>query len=303
VARGTVARWVSLHRKSGKRALAPRRRGRPPEPRLKGHQAATIKRLVVDRCPDQMRLPFALWTREAVAALIKRKFGLSLSVWTVGRYLRRWGFSPQKPAKRAFERDPEQVERWLKEEYPGIRAAAKREKAEILWGDEIGVRSDHQAGTTWGKRGATPVVAAPGKRFGCNMISAISNRGSLKFRVFRGRFSAPVFVDFLRRLIRSTKRKVFLIADRHPAHRARRVTRWLADHEAKIKLFFLPPYSPDLNPDEFLNNDVKTNGVARSRPRNDQSLMKGVRSYLWGRQRRRALVRRYFQAPSVQYAA
>lgn len=303
VARGTINRWVGTYRRKGKRALASKRRGRPAEPLLKGLQAATIKRLVVGRCPDQLQFPFALWTRRAVADLIEQRFGLRLSLATVGKYLRGWGLSPQKPVKRAFERDPKAVAHWLQVEYPAIKKAARLADAEIFWGDEAGVRSDHHAGRTWGKRGKTPVVPTSGKRFGCNMISAITNRGSLVFRVFHGRFNAGVFIDFLRRLIRTADRKVFLIVDRHSAHRARRVTAWLQQHSDELELFFLPSYSPDLNPDEYLNNDVKTGGLGRLRPRDKDDLVAMLRAHLHRRRRQPDVIRRLFQAEPARYAA
>ena len=260
-------------------------------------------RLITDRCPDQVKLPFVLWTREAVRDLIARRCGVRLSVWTVGRYLRRWGFTPQKPLRRAYERDPDAVRRWLKKAYPAIQAWARREQATIFWGDETGMRSDHQAGRSWGRRGRTPVVPGTGKRFRCNLISAITNRGKLAFMVFGRTFTAAVFVAFLRRLLRHTERKVFLIVDEHPVHGAAAVARWVERHHPRLRLFFLPGYSPDLNPDELLNQDVKTNAVGRQRPRDKGELMGNVRRYLWSTQRRPAKVRRYFHHPSVRYAA
>ena len=179
----------------------------------------------------------------------------------------------------------------------------KREKGIVYWGDEMGMRSDHQTGTTYGRRGKTPVIAATGQRFGCSMISAITNRGQLNFMVFKKRFSAQVFIDFLRRLIRQAKRKVFLILDRHPVHRSRKAKDWLRKHAQSISLFFLPGYSPELNPDEMLNQDVKGNAVGRRRPGNQKEMLAVVRGYLPGRQRRPHLVRRYFEEEHVRYAA
>src|SRR3989442_4563977 len=239
VARGTVSRWRGLVERVGRRALKARRRGRPPVTRLAPHQAATTVRHIISGCPDKLNLPFALWTREAVQDLLSRKFDLQVSVWTVGRYLRAWGLTPQKPVRRAYEQNPAAVRRWLKKEYPAIRAQAKREKAEIHWGDEMGLRSDHQAGRSYGRRGQTPVVPGTGQRFRCNLISAITNRGRLAFMVFHQRFTAPVFLNFLRRLLRLIPGKVFLILDRHPVHKSAPVSRWLAKHAARIQLFWL----------------------------------------------------------------
>src|SRR5271154_1865544 len=269
VARGTVSRWMGLVESSGRRALKARRRGRPPVSRLAPHQAGTTVRYIVGGCPDQLRLPFALWTREAVQALLSRKFDLEVSVWTVGRYLRAWGLTPQKPVRRAYEQNPAAVRQWLKGEYPAIRESARQDQAQIHWLDEMGLRSDHQAGRSYGRRGQTPVVLGTGQRFRCNMISSITNRGRLAFMIFRQRFTAPVFLNFLGRLLRLTRksrRKIFLIVDGHPVHKSRAVQRWLAEHAEQIRIFCLPSYSPELNPDELLNQDVKTNALGRVRP-------------------------------------
>jgi transposase len=303
VARGTVNRWVQAYEHGGTRALKARRRGRPPQPRLAAHQAATTVRMIVSRCPDQLRLPFALWTREAVQHLLARRFQVRVSVWTVGRYLRDWGLTPQKPVRRAYEQDPEAVERWRAEQYPAIRAQARQDKAQIYWCDEMGLRSDHQAGRSYGRRGQTPVIPGTGQRFRCNMVSAITNRGRLAFMVFRERFTARVFLNFLRRLRRLAQHRVYLIADRHPVHKARPVSAWLRKPAAQVRLFWLPSYSPELNPDELLNQDVKTNALGRRRPRDDRELIGNVRSYLRITQGHPPAVRRYFLGRHVQYAA
>jgi transposase len=306
VARGTVSRWMGLVESAGRGALKARRRGRPPVSRLAPHQAATAVRHILSGCPDQLSLPFALWTREAVQELLSRKFALQVSVWTVGRYLRAWGLTPQKPVRRAYEQNPAAVRRWLEQEYPAIRAQARQFKAQIHWLDEMGLRSDHQAGRSWGRRGQTPVVLGSGQRFRCNMISAITNRGRLAFMIFRQRFTARVFLNFLGRLLRlmrKSRRKVFLIVDGHPVHKSRSVGRWLAEHREQIRIFCLPSYSPELNPDELLNQDVKTNALGRVRPVNVQEMMDNVRSYLRITQARPKLVKNYFRERHVQYAA
>jgi len=303
VSRRSVNAWHQRWRHGGFRALTSRPRGRPSAIRLAPHQAATVVRLITDHCPDQIKLPFALWTREAVRDLIAQRWGIRLSVWTVGRYLRRWGFSPQKPLRRAYEQNPAAVRQWLTKEYPAIRAQAQQEGATIFWGDETGMRSDHQAGRSWGRRGRTPVIPGTGQRFRCNMISAITNRGKLAFMVFEGRFTAAVFAGFLRRLVRHAGRKVFFIVDGHPVHVAAYVERWVKRHRRQIRLFFLPGYSPELNPDELLNQDVKTNAVGRKRPRDKEELMGNVRRFLWSTQRRPQKVRNYFRHPNVRYAA
>lgn len=303
VSRVAVNQWLQRWREGGAEALKARRRGRPPETQLNSRQTETTIRLIVGRCPDQLRLPFALWTREAVQQLLEKKFGVELSVWTVGRYLKRWGLTPQKPLHRAFEQDPEAVRRWLQEEYPDIRRRGKREGAEIHWGDETGLRSDHYAGRSYGLRGQTPVIPGTGQRFGCNMTSTITNRGRLSFMVFRGTFRVRTQLKFLRRLLRQVNGKIFWIVDRHPVHRAAAVTRWLEEHRDRIERFYLPAYSPQLNPDELLNQDVKTNALGRRRARDEKDLVANVRGYLRSTQRQPHIVRSYFREKNVRYAA
>lgn len=304
VSRRAVNAWARTAKRKGIEALKAKPRGRPAgDGALSAAQAARIARLIRDRRPDQLKLSFYLWTRAAVAELIEHQYKRRVSVWTVGRYLAAWGFTPQKPVRRAFERNPEAVKRWLKAEYPAILARAKREKAEIYWGDEMGLRSDHAAGRSFSPRGETPVIPGTGQRFSCNMISVITNKGRLFFMVFKNGFTTRVFLEFLRRLERQIPRALYLIVDGHPVHRARQVSAWLKEEGRKIRLFFLPGYSPELNPDELLNQDVKTNALGRRRPRDQAQLIRHVRGYLRGRQRQPRVVRNYFKEEHVRYAA
>lgn len=304
VTRQAVGKWLRAYRKGGEAALAVKKRGPKGErAKLKGWQAAKVCALIRDRHPDQLKLPFFLWTSEAVRRLIRRRFGVALSGRSVRRYLRRWGFTPQKPRRVAYERDPEAVRRWLEEDYPAIRKRARHEKAGIYWGDEMGVRSDHQAGRSYAPKGQTPTTGGTGQRFGMNVVSAITNRGRLAFMVFKARFSARVFLRFVRRLVKESRRKVFLIVDGHPVHRSRKVREWMEENATRIEMFFLPGYSPELNPDEMLNQDVKSNAVGTRRPRNRLQMTRTVRGYLNRRRRDPNLVKRYFHEDSVRYAA
>jgi len=303
VARSSINNWMAAYRAEGAKGLRRQKRGPKGGTSLEPWQAAQTVRAITGRCPDQLKLPFALWTREAVVELMARKFGVEVSVWTAGRYLKRWGLTPQKPLRRAFEQDPEAVRRWLEDEYPGIRKAAKREGAEIHWGDEMGLRSDHQTGTSYGRKGQTPVIPGTGQRFKLNMISTVTNRGSLRFMVFKNEFNAKVFIKFLRRLLRTVPGKIYLIVDRHTAHKAAKTKRWLEAHADRIRMFLLPGYSPQLNPDEFLNNDVKSNGLGRRRPASREEMAADLHGYLRSTQRQPTVVRSFFRAPSVRYAA
>lgn len=299
-----VSNWVRLDRKGGLRALTLKRRGR----RIGGgllneKQAARIRALIVGQMPDQMKLPFYLWTRAAVAALIRRTYGLAVSLVTVGRYLKAWGMSPQKPMRRAYERQDAAITRWLSQEYPALVRQAKCERAALYWGDEMGLRSDHVTGRSYAPVRQTPITRATGQRFACNMISAITNKGALAFMVFQERFRAPVFVHFLTRLLKSVRRRIYLIVDGHPVHRAAVVTGFVARHATRLRLIHLPGYCPELNPDELLNQDVKTHGLGTSRPTNRTELIKKVRGHLHRRQKQPLVIKNFFQEQHVRYAA
>jgi transposase len=303
ISRQSISKWLKVYHAHGSKALKTKRQGRPTGGCLKPWQAAQTVKAIKDRHPDQVKLPFYLWTREAVCQLIERRFGIKLSVWTMGRYLKRWGFSPQKPIRRAYEQDDKAVQQWLKEKYPAIRQQAKHEKAIIYWGDEMGLRSDDNVGRSYGKRGKTPVIAGTGQRFGCNMISAITNKGQLNFMIFKGSFNSLVFLSYLKRLTKQAQQKVFLIIDRHPVHRASKAKNWIENNGDKIIIFFLPSYSPELNPDELLNQDTKSNASGRRRPHNQHEMIKDVRSFLFSRQKQPQIIINYFKEQHVNYAA
>jgi transposase len=301
-----VNRWIKRYREGGWDGLSERRRGRRA-----GEQAALSERqqqevitLVRETTPDQLGLPGFLWTRDAVAELIAQRYGVWLTPTTAGRYLRGWGFSPQKPQHRALEQNPVAVARWLEGEFPAIRAQARQEGGVVLWLDEMGVRADQAAGRSWAPVGQTPVIKRTGKRFRVNMLSAISNAGMLRFRLFTGSFNGPVFIDFLRRLLRDCGgRRVHLIVDGHPVHRAKLVSAWVERHSAQIQLHFLPGYSPELNPVELLNHDVKANAAGRRRPRSAGELRNELQGYLRRRQRQPEVLVRFFDYPTTRYAA
>lgn len=299
-----VSKWMRLDREGGLRALKLKHRGRRPgEGRLSAKRASRIRALIIGKMPDQLKLPFYLWTRAAVASLIAREYGIEVSLVTVGRYLKAWGMSPQRPVRRAYERNAAAIAHWLKQEYPTIARQAKREKAAIYWGDEMGLRSDHVTGTSFAPAGQTPVVRATGQRFGCNMISAITNKGAMAFMVFQGKFKAPVFVAFLQRLLKQVDGKIYLIVDGHPVHRSGAAKRFVAQHPSRLRLIRMPGYCPELNPDELLNQDVKTNGLGKSRPANRTELLAIVRSHLHRRQKQPQIIRNLFREEHVRYAA
>lgn len=301
VSRQAVYTWIKKYSESGKNGLKIHKRGRPKGTQLQPWQSAQIVNLIKNYCPDELSMPFFLWTRESVGLLIFEKFKIKLSRWTVGRYLANWGFSPQKPARRATEQDPKAIERWLKFEYPAIQKLARKEKATIHWGDEMGLRSDHNVGRTYGIKGETPVVKRTGNRFSCNMISSITNLGKLQFMVFDENFTSDVFLKFLKRCIQQADRKVFLIVDNHRAHKSEKVNKWLTKNEEHIRLYYLPSYCPELNPDEFLNQDVKSH-IGKQRVHTKAQMLKNLDKHLRMRQKQPYVIQNFVKGCHPMYA-
>jgi transposase len=298
----TVNKIWNKYKAAGKRGLYSRKRGVKQGKKITGQQAAEVRRLIKDKLPDQLKLSFGLWTREAVQQLIFERYGIELSRWQVGRYLKSWGYTPQKPIRKAFEQKPEQVKQWLEKEYPAIKKRAAKEKGVIYFGDETGMRSDHQAGKSYAPKGQTPVIKTTGQRFSLNMISAISNKGHLQFMIIE-RFNSDVFIDFLKRMIKYSREKVFFITDGHPAHKTKKLNAWLKENEERIEVFFIPPYSPELNAQEYLNQDVKTNITGKKRPVNKAAMHANVEEFMTGRKKNKKQVQKYFHQPHVKYAA
>jgi transposase len=298
--RTTIYRWLRLARRGGEPALRARKAtGRPQ--RLSGRQQAAVARWITGKDPRQYGFAFALWTRQVVAELIAQRFGVRLSRTAVGRLLAALKITPQKPLRRAYERDPEAIERWMREEYPAIRRRARRRGADVFFLDEVGVRSDSALGRTWGKKGHTPVVATSGQRQAVNAISAVTARGAFWSDVYTDRLNAGRFVALLKKFLRRRRRRVMLILDRHPAHVAKLVAKFVQAQRGRLELYFLPGYAPDLNPDEFVWQHLKTNGVAKQPLRRNESLHKRVVADLAAIGRKPRLVRSFFDAPSVAY--
>ncbi len=305
VHKNTVYRWLKGWRVAGTAALKAKKRGRRYEAQrlLDAEQADAVQRLMTENCPDQLGLPFALWGREAVRDLVRARFGITLALRTVSDYLHRWAFTPQRPIKRARERQDAVVQAWLAEHYPKIAARAKTEGAVIHWGDETGISNQAVYGRSFAPKGQTPVLRRPATRRTLSMISAVTNRGTLRFMLYEGALNAALFLAFLQRLVRSATSKVFLIVDNLKVHKAGKVQAWVAAHRERIALFFLPAYAPEHNPDEFLHSDLKQSLGRRPAAKDRAGLESRLRGYLRRLQRQPERVRAFFRAPTTCYAA
>ena len=298
--RTVIYHWLAMYREGGLEALRAKPiSGRPSK--MTGRQLEWVYKIVTSKNPLQLRFEFALWTRSMVRELIREKFSVRLSDVSVGRMLHKLGLSPQRPLRRAYERDPEWVDSWRDKEFPRIQRLAKKEGATLYFSDEAGVRSDFHAGTTWAPKGQTPVVPATGQRFGLNLISAISPRGEFRFMTVEGRMNAQKFIEFLKRLLHNASRPVFLIVDRHPAHRAKKVFTFVKSTKGRLRIFFLPPYAPDLNPDEHVWNHLKNHGVGKRAIRTREQFRQVVLSHMRSLQRLPDVIRGFFRDPNLRY--
>jgi transposase len=305
VQRQTVNIWLQRYRARGDDGMLDGRRVSPRRGKglLTAAEAGQVQGWVRDRTPDQLKLPFALWTSRAVRDLIALRFGKLLGLSTVQLYLQRWGMTPQKPLARARERQPAAVAAWLAQHYPAIAKRAKAGGAAIYWGDETGISNQDQIGRSYAPRGQTPVVVRTTKRVTQSMISAVSNRGLMRFMFYEGALDADRFIAFLRRLSKDAGQKVFLIVDNLKVHHARKVTTWVAAHAHEIELCYLPAYAPDHNPDEYLNNDLKQKLRQQPQPATKDELLKNTRAVLRAIQRSPRRIQAYFTPPAVRYAA
>jgi transposase len=293
------------YKKQGPESLVKGQRGRRhgAQRDLTPEQEAEIKKLLIDKTPNQLKLSFALWTREAVRLLIQQRFDYEMPIRTVGEYLKRWGFTPQKPIKWAKEQSSPAVARWLLTEYPAIAARARQEKGEIHWGDETGLQTGANVEKGYSPKGKTPVVRQTAKRERINMISSITNQGQVRFMFYRDNMNSTRLIEFMRRLTKDAGRKVFLILDNLKVHHGKVVMDWLEENKEKIEVFYLPSYSPELNPDEYLNNSLKGRVHSGERANTAKQLELKARKHMRNLQNNRYKVKKFFEHPCISYAA
>jgi transposase len=307
VNKSTVSNWCRSYKNEGSKGLADKKRGAKSEDckLLTCEQEKQIQKLIIDKYPEQYKLPFALWTCKAVHELVKQQFGVIVARSTMGYYLRSWGFTPQKPKKKAYEQNQKHVEKWLEEEYPSIKERAREENAEIHWGDETGCKNQCNHGRSYAPKGKTPVKESMSKSFKINMISTVTNQGKVQFMIYLENMNADKLIEFLKQLIKSSNKKVFLILDNLKVHHCYIVKEWLVREEVKQKLevFFLPSYSPELNPDEYLNCDLKRGLSDKPAPKHVKQLQQNVENHMNMLQQNPDRVAKYFKHKDIQYAA
>lgn len=305
VKNGTISAWVKNYKEFGYKGLQSKPRGVKSEDKklLSASQEKSIQLMIVDKMPDQLKLDYALWTRKAVKDLVEREFKIVLAINTMGDYLRRWGFTPQKPKKMAYEQCPLKVQKWLDEAYPEIQKRAKTENAEIHWGDETGVKNNCQHGRSYAPKGKTPIKKSMSKRFSMNMISTVTNQGKVQFMIYSENMNSDKFIEFLNQLIKNNSQKIFLVLDNLRVHHSHIVKNWVKENTEKIELFFLPAYSPERNPDEYLNCDLKQGLSAKPAPKNQEKLKMNLENHMQMLVQNPERVKKYFKHKDIQYAA
>jgi len=303
----TISNWWKSYKTEGTKGLFDKKRGAKSEnsKSLTVKQEVAIQKMIVDKYPEQYKLAFALWTTKAVKELVEQQFGIILARSTMSNYLRSWGFTPQKPKKRAYEQKQAVVKKWLEEDYPAIKVRAKEEQAEIHWGDETGCKNQCNHGRSYAPKGKTPVKESMSKSFKINMISTVTNQGKVQFMIYSENMNADKLIEFLKQLIKSSQKKIFLILDNLRVHHCYIVKEWLAQEEIKQKLevFWLPSYSPELNPDEYLNCDLKRGLSDKPAPKNVDELQKNVENHMTMLQQNQERVKKYFKHEDITYAA
>jgi transposase len=298
--RSTVYNWLKEYRERGPAAFMVKKApGRTPA--LTPQQEAQLRATIIGQDPRQLQFDFAMWTRKMVGELMRRKFGIEMTPEGTGKLLHRLGLSPQRPLVRAYEQDPERVRAWKEEEYPKIHKAARAAGASIFFCDESGVRTDYHSGTTWAPVGQTPVVRGTGQRKSVNMISAVSAKGKFHFSFVEGNVSAANFIEYLKKLLDDIPGRIFLIVDGHGAHTAKATTEFAGKHSDRLKLFFLPPYSPELNPDEWVWKNIKHDNVGKIAARGVEEMRSGILRAVSRLESATQVVVGFFADPSLSY--
>lgn len=298
--RANIYKWLSLYKTGGWKALKSSK-SEGPKPKLSSSEEKKLGLLLLKN-PHQLRFEYALWTIEMIKELIDIKFNKQLSSFTVSRILKKIGYTKQKPLYRAYQQDAQKVALWLKKEYPQIKKEAKKESRDIYFGDESGFQSTDHRGGTWGQKGKTPIVKVTGQRYSTHSISAVNNKGHLRFMVYDEKFTSALFISFLKRLLVNQKQPITIIVDGHPVHKSKAVKEFIKSTENKLKLYILPPYSPELNPDELVWNNVKAK-LARNTMKSKGSLKKKVSASIHSLQKKENLIKSFFKHPDVAYAA
>lgn len=296
VNKNTVSNWWKSYQSRGTKGFVSKKKGVKSEDKklLSDEQESAVQKMLVDKMPEQLKLDFALWTRKAVKELVEREFGIVIAITTMGDYLRKWGFTPQKPRKMVYEQCPKKVQKWLDEEYPAIKAQAKQEKAEIYWGDETGVKNQCHHGRSYAPQGKTPVKKSMSKRFSVNMVSAVTNQGKVQFMLYSDSMNADRFIEFMQQLIKPRTQKVYFIVDNLKVHHSKIVKTWVEENKDNIALFFIPSYSPEKNPDEYLNCDLKQGMSSKKSSKNKEILQDNVQNHMEMLQSNPERVKKYF---------
>ena len=303
VSKEAVRKWEIKYKRGGLKALEKDNRGKIKRSKsLTGYQEKAVKHHIDTKMPDELGLPYLLWSREAIQSLIEKRYRVKICISTVGRLMKKWNYTPQVPIKKSYRQNAEKVKKWLNEEYPKIHEKAKKEKAEIHWIDETGIQNNENNQRSYSFKGRTPERKIPDYRIKINLISSIANQGKMRFMVYKSTFEAQTLIKFLERLIKEAKRKIYVIMDNHPVHKSKEVIAWLKEKADLIETYKLPSYSPELNPDERLNRHLKSTIFKHGRARSEKDLNNLAGRAMRKIQKNTNLIKSFFNDESVSYA-
>ena len=293
----------SQYRRNGKQCLSEKKRGRKKgeKRQLSPEQEKEIQSILIDKYPNQLKMNFMLWTRAAVCQLVMDKYGITITQRNMSEYLKRWGMTCQRPTKKAYFQDNVKLNKFMHETYPDIVKKAKKEDAEIYWGDETGINNQAYHVRGYSPKGKTPEIPSYSKIEKINMISAITNKGTCRFMCYSQNMTQQIFIEFMEHLVKDADRKVLFIVDNLKVHHGKLVEKWLEQHTDEIELFFIPPYSPEVNPDEYLNHNLKQDIHSGLIPHTQKQIRDKTEKFMDGLQKNPEKVINLFKHPKLKY--
>lgn len=303
ISKPAVDKISKSYKAKGSACVKEKKRGRKlgEKRQLTPEQEKEIRRILIDKNPEQMKLSFMLWTRAAVCQLIRNKYGITVTLRNMSEYLKRWGMTCQRPTKKAYFQDNVKLNTFMNETYPEIVKQAKKEDAVIMWGDETGINNQEYHVRGFSPKGVTPEIASYSKIEKINMISAIDNYGSCRFMCYEANMTQQLFIEFLERLVHDADRKVLFIVDNLKVHHGKIVQEWLGRHENELELFFTSPYSPEINPDEYLNHTLKQDIHSGIIPHTKAGIQQKVETFMHGLQDDTKKVKAFFEHKKLSY--
>ena len=302
ISRSSIYDWLHRFENDGYEGLKTRKApGAPPV--ITGDMDEWLKKTILESTPEDFGYDTQLWTCDILAVLLKAHFGITVIGATVNQHLRKMDLSHQKPQYHPCEQDPDEVARFLSDKFQRIQKLANKIGADIGFEDEAGVDLRDHSGRTWGKRGEPPQIEVTGKRGRYNVLSVVTAQGTLDYEVTDKSIDSQAYIEFLKQLLQGRDHPFILIADRAPFHHSKGVRLFVRQHRRQLRIYFLPSYSPELNPDEHVWEEIKDKQLGRQTVRSKLDLKKKLHSVLKSLQENTDRIKSFFLLPETKYAA